>query len=161
MSIGTTAREIMTTNVVTLTADMTVAAAAESLLREGVSSAPVIHEDFTRKLLVGFVSEKDFIQCYASGCFYTQPKLKVSDVMRPHPVGVRPETDLFTLAAIFMQNGYRHVPVVASGMLEGIVSRRDVLAALLTDYREWCGQDPTQRKVPDISGKFTQRFLLG
>jgi CBS domain-containing protein len=81
--------------------------------------------------------------------------------MRTHPVAVRPEADLFTLAAIFMQHGFRHLPVVAANMLQGMVSRRDVLAALLDHYRDWRGQDPAMRKAPDLGGIFTPRYLLG
>lgn len=155
------ASEIMTRDVVSIDAKMEVAAAAELLCERQVSNAAVVEKDFTREILVGFVSEKDLIQCYASGRMHAEPHLRVADVMRPHPVSVRPETDLYTLAAIFMQHGYRHVPVVVGQVLQGMVSRRDVLKALLADYREWQRQDPATRRAPDLAAIFTTRFLLG
>ena len=155
------ARDIMTTDPFTVDAKARVIDAAELMVARGVSNAPVVYTDFSRKLLAGFVSEKDLMQCYASGRLYSQPDLQVGDVMRTHPVAVRPEADLFTLAAIFMQHGYRHLPVVAANMLQGVVSRRDVLAALLDHYRSWREQDPATRKAPDLSGIFTPRYLLG
>jgi CBS domain-containing protein len=155
------ARDIMTTDPFTIDGKARVLEAAKQMVARGVSNAPVVYEDFSRKLLVGFVSEKDLMQCYASGRLYSQPDLQVGEIMRTHPVAVRPEADLFTLAAIFMQHGFRHVPVVAANMLQGIVSRRDVLAALLEHHREWERQDPATRKAPDLAGIFTPRYLLG
>jgi CBS domain-containing protein len=156
-----TAAQIMTVDLVTLPRSMTVAEAAELLVRSRVSSAPVVDVDFTRDLLVGFVSEKDLMQCYASGRVHADPGIRVDALMRPHPVCVKPEADLFTLAAIFMQHGYRHVPVTVGQVLQGMVSRRDVLAALVDDYRQWRCLDPDTRQAPDLSGVFTSRFLIG
>jgi CBS domain-containing protein len=155
------AKDIMTTDVVTLRADMGIAAAAELLVEKRVSSAPVIEVDFLRQILIGFVSEKDLMQCYATGAFHLEPTMTVREVMRPNPVCVRPSADLFTCAALFMQHGYRHLPVVSAQLLQGIVSRRDVLAALLVDYREWSKQDPKTRQAPDLGGIFTPRALYG
>jgi len=155
------ARDIMTPDPFTVDSQALVLEVAGQLIARGVSNAPVVAKDFSRKLLVGFVSEKDLMQCYATGRLYSQPDLQVGEIMRTHPVAVRPEADLFTLAAIFMQHGYRHLPVVAANMLQGVVSRRDVLAALLDHYREWSRQDPALRKAPDLAGIFTPRFLLG
>lgn len=155
------ASEVMTRSVVTVEERMAVDAAAELLLERGVSNAPVVQVDFTREILVGFVSEKDLMLCYASGRMHTQPTPTVADIMRPHPVCVRPETDLYTLAAIFMQHGYRHVPVAVSQVLQGMVSRRDVLRALMTDYQAWRREDPARRHAPDFAAIFTPRFLLG
>jgi CBS domain-containing protein len=156
-----TARDLMMAEPFTVEAGTPVVEAAAAMVARGVSNAPVIEIDFTRKLLVGFISEKDVIQCYASGRLYSQPDLQVGEVMRPHPVAVRPEADLFTLAAIFMQHGFRHLPVVAAGTLQGVISRRDVLKGLLDDYAAWRRQDPATRKAPDMAGIFTPRHLLG
>lgn len=156
-----TARSIMTDAVVTVAANTTVVKAAETLSSRGVSNAPVVEPDFTRQILLGFVSEKDILQCYASGHLYRHPDLLVSAIMRPHPVSVKPETDLFTLAAIFMQHGFRHLPVTEAQILRGVVSRRDVLNALMDDFRDWNFRDPAQRTLPDLAGIFTPRFLLG
>jgi CBS domain-containing protein len=155
------ARDIMTADAVTLTEDTGLFAAAEELIRHRVSNAPVIEKDFTRQILVGFVSEKDLMQAYANGWFYKHPDMKVRDVMRGNPICVKPETDLFALAAIFMQHGFRHVPVVSAHMLLGMVSRRDVLKALIGHYRDWQELPVSERKMPDLAGIFTPHYLLG
>ncbi len=156
-----TAADIMTTDVVTVPPSMNVLVAAELMIRHRVSNVPVVEADLARMVLLGFVSEKDLMQCYANGQFYAEPELRVDAVMRPNPVCVKPQADLFTLAAIFMQHGFRHLPVAIGQALQGMVSRRDVLAALLGDYREWQKLDPAGRTLPDLSGVFTSRYLLG
>ena len=156
-----TAADLMTRNPFTVDEQARVVDAAQAMLARGVSNAPVVRTDFTRKILAGFISEKDVIQCYASGRLYSQPELQVGEIMRTHPIGVRPEADLFTLAAIFMQHGFRHLPVVAAGVLQGVVSRRDVVKGLFKHYDRWLQEDPATRKTPDMAGVFTPRFLLG
>jgi CBS domain-containing protein len=156
-----TARELMTAEPFTVNAQNTVVDAATAILSHGVSNAPVVEADFNRRMLAGFISEKDVMQCYASGRLYAEPDLVVGEIMRAHPIGVRPEADLFTLAAIFMQHGFRHLPVVEAGALLGVVSRRDVLKGLFRHYDQWLGEDPATRKTPDMAGTFTPRFLLG
>ncbi len=154
-----TAASIMTTDVVTVKADTSVPEAAGILLEKRVSNAPVVEHDMTRDLLVGFISEKDIMQCYADGVFYDQPDLRISQIMRPHPVSVSEEADVYTLAAIFMQHGYRHLPVTRAHMLQGVVSRRDVLAALVASYHEWNAQEGAEK--PDLKAIFTPRFIVG
>jgi CBS domain-containing protein len=156
-----TARDLMTAEPFTVNALNTVVDAATAMLARGVSNAPVVESDFNRRMLVGFISEKDVMHCYASGRLYSDPDLAVGEIMRVHPVGVRPEADLFTLAAIFMQHGYRHLPVIEAGVLLGVVSRRDVVKGLFRHYDQWQHQDPATRTTPDMAGVFTPRFLLG
>ncbi|MDD3763374.1 MAG: CBS domain-containing protein [Nevskiales bacterium] len=154
------AKDVMTTDVVTVVASMRVAQAADLLLQRGVSSAPVVESDFTRQIVVGFLSERDLMECVASGQLHAQPEITVADVMRRHPLAVSPTTDLYTLAAVFMQHGFRHLPVVVAQTLQGVVSRRDVLDGLMQDYRQWLSQDPSLREVPDFAGIFAPRFLV-
>lgn len=158
---GATARSMMTPDVITVGERTKVNEAARILIENKVSNAPVIEQDFTRRMLVGFISEKDILQCFASGKLYDEAELEVAQIMRPHPVCVRPETDAFNLAAIFMQHGFRHLPVTEGGILLGMVSRRDVLSALMADLRNWQLQDPNTRRRPDVSRLFAPHFLLG
>ena len=156
------ARNIMTADTLTVSASDSVASAARRLVDQGISNAPVVHGELGREILVGFVSERDLMQCYAAGWFHSRPELKVSEIMRPHPICVRPETDVFTLAAIFLQHGFRHLPVVSgSVVLEGMVSRRDVLAALMKHYESWKLRKPEDRETPDLASIFTQKYIIG
>ena len=55
------------------------------------------------------------------------PEATVADYMDPSARTVTENTDLLTLAEIFMNTPYRRLPVVENGKLVGQVSRRDVL----------------------------------
>jgi len=56
--------------------------------------------------------------------------LTVADWMTPDPVAVAPEAGLIEIRALFHRHRFHHVPVVADGRPVGVVSDRDVLAAV-------------------------------
>jgi len=56
----------------------------------------------------------------------------VQDIMQPHVTVVDPATPLSAVMRLLERRGLRHLPVVESGAVVGIVSDRDVKAALLS-----------------------------
>lgn len=56
--------------------------------------------------------------------------MTVSDWMTSDVVTVAPDAGLIEIRALFRRHRFRHVPVVSGGRLAGVVSDRDVLAAL-------------------------------
>jgi hypothetical protein len=110
-----TVRDVMTTNVVSTTADETVDEAARLLTFHDVSGLPVCEAG----RVVGVVSEADLIG--KSGA-------TVGDVMSSPAVTVSESTGLEYVAEQLTQQRIRRLPVVdAEGRLVGVVSRRDVL----------------------------------
>jgi acetoin utilization protein AcuB len=62
------------------------------------------------------------------------------EVMTPHPITVRPESDYLAAIALMRAGKFRHLPVIdAEGRLVGLISDRD-LAAVRT-------QEPTQKHM--------------
>lgn len=125
------AKDIMTADTLTVAATDTVAALARRLVRQGISNAPVVDRSGDGERLLGFVSERDVLHALSDGRAQ-HDGLTVREIMRGEPVHVVPDTSLAQLASMFTRLGYRHLPVVSRGnQLLGVVSRRDVLAALL------------------------------
>ena len=124
MSHIPTAREFMTTSLVTIRPDMDIYEAIDILLKSNISGAPVVNE---AGCLKGVLSEKDCLRLFAVGAFDQLPGGNVERYMSSEVKTVGPEYDLFTVADIFIKNQFRRLPVVENGKIIGQVSRRDVL----------------------------------
>jgi CBS domain-containing protein len=110
-----TARDVMVTNVISVTAEDSVDEAARLLQFHDISGLPVCDG----RRVVGVVSEADLIG--KSGA-------TVGAVMTAPAVSVTESASLEQVAQVLTQQRIRRVPVVdAEGQLVGIVSRRDVL----------------------------------
>jgi CBS domain-containing protein len=157
------AKDFMNRQIQTVSPDMPLADVVSFLLKHGISNAPVVETSGNEKLLAGFISERDCLEFLANEAFYGSPAAPqtVRTMMRMHPVCVAPETELFTLANIFVHHGYRHLPVVENNHLLGLVSRRDILQALDDYYRQKLQERDQQRNPPDVHELIHHRFLLG
>ncbi len=116
-----TAKDVMTTRVVTVTPSTSIADAAKTLVRRKVSGVPVVDEKDKTKI-VGIVTEADLL---AAGPDHRT----VADVMKKRVTSVTPDASLDDVAAMLVQKKIKRVPVVDQGKLVGIVSRIDVLKA--------------------------------
>lgn len=155
-------REFMTQHIHAITADMQLADVIRFLDHHQISNAPVVETDASgNQVLVGFLSEGDCLEHLSNEVFYGSPyqAQTARTMMKRHPVCVEPETDIFTLASIFVSHRYRHLPVVKDGRLLGIVSRRDILKALDRFYRE-DEEGRTLKKSPrDLREVMNLRFV--
>ncbi len=125
-----TARDVMSTRLVTLRPNQSLSEAVRVLVEASVSGAPVIDEGGT---FCGLVSEYDCLRIMALGEYTSEDheqNVDVADIMSRDPFTIAPDLDLFSLAAEFMTHGVRRFPVVEEGVLLGQVSRLDVLRGL-------------------------------
>ena len=132
----------------------------------GLTCADVIgrffrHPIFGSVELVGFISERDCLASMSESLYYSNPARNAAAVMRSHPVCVAPDTELYTLCSIFVQHGYRHLPVVDQERgLVGMVSRRDVLLAMRDYERNTLRATKQERKSPtDLREILNLRFV--
>ena len=102
-------KNYMITRLITLTRDMDVYFAIGLLLKNRISGAPVIVDDNN---LVGILSEKDCLRIFANGSFYDMPGGPVSKFMTDVVSTVKPNSDLFSVADVFLQHNFRRMPVV-------------------------------------------------
>jgi CBS domain-containing protein len=121
---------VMTPSVLTAAPEESVASAAERVLAAGISCLPVL----LREELVGIVTTADFVRLAADHLIVHAEELgeplSVSQLMSSHPTSVHPD-DRVNLAELLMRFGhFHHLPVLEGHRLVGIVSDRDILAAL-------------------------------
>ena len=122
--------DVMQRHVVTAPPEEPIAVAVRTLLEANISCLPVLRHDE----LAGIVTISDFVRLavdhlIAHGEELGEP-LTVSQLMSPHPTCVH-ESDRANMAELLMRFGhFHHLPVVDGHTLIGIVSDRDILAAL-------------------------------
>jgi CBS domain-containing protein len=114
---------IMTQAAVTDRADDDLAAAARKMWEQQTGSLLVLQgED-----LVGIITERDVLRAVATGTPLDTP---VSEVMSKELITVEPGTSLREAAQIMTERWIRHLPVLESGRLVGVVSQRDLAGVL-------------------------------
>ncbi len=132
-----TVRDIMTRDVITVSPDMDMYMAINTLLDHRISGAPVVDIEENQKRLVGILSAKDCMKILTNGAFYDLPEGRVGDYMSRKIKTIDPGRDIFAVAEMFIRNHFRRVPVEEKGILVGVVSRGDVLTA---SRRLWLNQ---------------------
>jgi CBS domain-containing protein len=121
------AKDIMTTDVITVGKDTPILEAAELLVEHNISGMPVVDEDMN---IEGILSEKDAIQIF----YCEKEKLAgecVSDFMTRPAIHFDLETDMIEVCDFLIKNIFRRIPISSEGKLVGIVSIKDVIESTL------------------------------
>lgn len=98
------------------------------------TGAPVVDE---RKRVVGFVSEQDCIKEILHGAFHCEDPPEVDTVMSREVLTFAPDNSILEVAQILIAQKPKNYPVVENARLVGMITRRDILKALL-DNDEDC-----------------------
>jgi CBS domain-containing protein len=142
------ARDLMTPDVVTVPPETPVIAIARLLAERGISAVPVT--DAAGHLL-GIVTEADLIRRLAGeedkpegwfSALFADPASQAEryarthgavarDIMTANVLAVAPDTAAAHIAHVMEEKGVRRVVVTEEGKLKGIVSRADLLRALV------------------------------
>ena len=115
-------RDVMTSPVVRIHPEETVAVAARTLTHYNIGILPVCGNDGR---LCGLVTDRDIVtRCLAAG---KQPgETKVEDIMTHGVVSVRPDMEASQVAALMARRQIRRLPVVEDGQLCGMVTLGDL-----------------------------------
>jgi CBS domain-containing protein len=147
------ASEVMTREVVSVSPDTPVREVARTLLAHGISAVPVVN---AQGLPIGMLSEGDLVMRDERSRLARHDwwlkliaddteqetdflaRLRASertaaDVMVAPVVTVGEETGLAEIAGLLAQHHIKRVPVLKDGCITGIVSRADLLRALVSD----------------------------
>lgn len=143
-------RDIMETQVVTVSVGASYEEVARLLCKIGKSGMPVVDE---KGALVGLVSEKDLFRIlfplYQS--YYAQPEMyadsearegKIEEVrnhlvtrfMSKPVITITSDAPVMRAGAIMLAKGLGRLPVVDNGKLVGIVGRREIYREILKSH---------------------------
>ena len=114
------ARDVMTTEVVTVPPSMTMQELARLLAERHISGVPVVDH---MGRVVGIVSEADILS-------RRQGEETVRAIMTTDVVAVAEEESVHEIALLLWMKRINRVPVLRQGELVGIVSRTDLVKAL-------------------------------
>ena len=121
---ATVARDIMKTNLVTLSPNCDVFAAVDVLLKNKISGAPVV--DSAGEFL-GTFSERSCMEVIVNAIYDGMPDACLMPFVDVEAPTIAPDTDLLTICQTFLDQGTRRLPVLEGKRLVGQISRRDVM----------------------------------
>lgn len=147
------AADVMVSPVITVRSDTSVERIAETLLANRISAVPIVNEAGE---LVGIISEGDLIRRVETGTerhrswwlellaskqslaheFVKSHARKAADLMTHNVITVKPDTPLAELAYLLEKHRIKRVPVMKDGKIVGIVSRANLVQALVNSRRE-------------------------
>jgi len=139
------ARDVMSDGVMSVAADATVLDAAKLFVNCNVSALPVVDP---AGVMIGIVCEADVVRprpnCAVAGpvlaCAARSPQAaaeslrhpcRIVDVMTRDVVFADEDTPLTELARLMSEHNVKRLPIVRNGCVAGIVSRTDLLRALI------------------------------
>ena len=133
------ASDIMTMGTATIRESDTMHRAVELLVQQRISALPVLDDDGE---LTGILTEGDFLRMngFHLATLLTRPlelrrqeleRSLVREVMTHDCVTIGPDASLYDAIELMDQRGLKRLPVVAEGHLVGMLSRSDMLRALV------------------------------
>lgn len=158
------AKDVMTDKVVCIGIRESVFDAAELLLGAGVSAAPVVND---KGAVVGIVSEADLVRraeidtatkkswlarlmdsdVSAAHDFVAAHARRVADVMTREVITASEDATLRELVELMERHNVKRIPIVRDGILVGVVSRSDLLRALLSREPDRPVLQPTDKAL--------------
>ena len=161
------AQDIMTTDVVTVSPDTDVRAIARLMIERRISGLPVVGP---AGHLIGILTDGDlyrrteldtdrqrssWLELFGldndlARDYVTAHAKTASDVMSTRVFAVTPQTKVRQIAALFERERIRRVPVVADGMVVGIVSRANLVQALSSAPVEDIQVNLNDQRVRDL-----------
>jgi CBS domain-containing protein len=132
------AEDVMTTRVITVTADQTKQDAARLLSQHRISGLPVVTND---NVVVGVVTEYDVIG---------KEGRTVGDIMSRGVISITLGTNLEDVSHILVHERIKRLPVLDQGRLVGIVSRADLVRMVALHWMcPVCGETVHSETQPE------------
>jgi CBS domain-containing protein len=159
-------RDVMTRNVISVRANQSVLQAAELMLQNRISGLPVVD---AAGALIGIVTEGDFLRRGEIGTQRQRPKWleflvgpgrlaaeyvhsagrTIEEVMTSDPATVSEDDSLETVVELMERRHVKRLPVLRNGRVVGIVSRANLMDALIERARYTHGPAPDDGTIRD------------
>lgn len=127
-----TVREIMSRDCYRVSPETSITTLAQGLALHRLPGAPVVDAS---DHLIGFISEQDVLGRVLDSIYHDDEAPLVRELMRQEVLTTTPNKSITDLAQEMMGPKPKVYPVVEQQRLVGIVTRRDILIALLTIKR--------------------------
>ncbi len=128
---------------ITVTPGTTIKEAMKLLVSNKISCLPVLDGE---EKLVGIISDKDiFWKVYETDCQFQT--LTVDECMSTDLIVGLPSDDLSYIAGVMTENKIRHVPIVESDRIVGLVSVGDIVKTQMEDIK--------------IENRYLQQYING
>lgn len=144
-------KDIMTRNVITVTADTDIKDLAKILTENRISGAPVLDDEGN---IIGLVSESDLVMLqknlhiptvvaifdaviyleslkHFEGELKKMASTKVGDIYSSEFTAVTPETLISEVATIMDEKRLGTIPVIAGGKLVGVIGKVDIVRSII------------------------------
>lgn len=125
-------KDVMTTNVITISIDSSLLELAKKIVTHGVRRLPVLADN----RVVGVVSSMDIVRYIASsepfrhiviGLVEEIMQARVADIASPSVISVRPEDRLSEVYKVMIERDVGFLVVMRGRELKGVISERDIL----------------------------------
>ena len=131
-------KDNMTSPVISITEDTSLAEAHKLMTDKGIRHLPVV----SGKKLTGIVSLSDVLEAQPSDATslniwelnYLLAKLRIKDVMSKKPLSLSPDDSIVEVAKIMLENKVGGIPITDNGKLVGIITESDIFRMVV---REW------------------------
>ncbi len=131
-------KDNMTSPVISITEDTSLAEAHKLMTDKGIRRLPVV----SGKKLTGIVSLSDVLEAQPSDATslniwelnYLLAKLRIKDVMSKKPLSLSPDDSIVEVAKIMLENKVGGIPITDNGKLVGIITESDIFRMVV---REW------------------------
>lgn len=158
------ANDIMTREVKTIHSTNSIRTAIELMVNHGVSGLPVVDED---GIVIGMITEGDLLRRVEYGAaakdgtrsadtalidldaYIKGHSWRVGDLMTTEVTTVAGDAPIGTVAKLLFQHKVKRVPVVENGHFVGIISRVDLLRAIVGTKAETIasGEEAMERAI--------------
>jgi CBS domain-containing protein len=120
------ARTHMSRDLLTVDPQLPLTEVAKRMVAKDVGAVLVFEDD----KLCGILTERDVLRAVAEGL---RDDTLVRDRMTPHPETLDADDTTEHAAVLMIHGGFRHLPVIESGEVVGVLSIRDLMRVVLED----------------------------